>query len=73
MSPERHGHEFCGLEDEHPYELFLQLEEIEHRNTKVGRPRSNGLIERFHRTLLDEHLRGKGPDDMVRVRRGDAR
>ena len=39
---------------------FLQLEDIEHRTTKVGRPQSNGFIERFHRTLLDEHLRVKG-------------
>ena len=54
------GREFCGREDQHPYELFLQLEEIEHRKTKVGRPQSNGFIERFHRTLLDEHLRVKG-------------
>ena len=54
------GREFCGREDRHPYELFLQLEEIEHRKTKVGRPQSNGFIERFHRTLLEEHLRIKG-------------
>ena len=54
------GREYCGREDRHPYELFLQLEEIEHRKTKVGRPQSNGFIERFHRTLLDEHLRVKG-------------
>ena len=40
--------------------MFLQLEEIEHRKTKVGRPQSNGYIERFHRTLLDEHLGVKG-------------
>ena len=26
----------------------------------MGRPQSNGFIERFHRTLLDEHLRVKG-------------
>ncbi len=52
--------EYSGREDRHPYELFLQIEEIEHRKTKVGRPQSNGLIGRFHRTLLDEHLRVKG-------------
>ena len=51
------GLEFCGRQNRHPYELFLQLEEIEHRRTKVGRPQSNGYIERFHRALLDEHLR----------------
>ena len=53
------GREFCGCPDRHPYELFLQLEYIEHRTTKVGRPQSNGFVERFHRTLLDEHLRVK--------------
>ena len=26
----------------------------------MGRPQSNGFIERFHCTLLDEHLRVKG-------------
>ena len=54
------GREYCGRPDQHPYELFLQLEEIEHRTTPVGRPQSNGYIERFHRTLLEEHLRIKG-------------
>jgi transposase InsO family protein len=54
------GREFCGRPDQHPYELFLQLEGIEHRTTPVRRPQSNGFIERFHRTLLDEHLRVTG-------------
>jgi len=54
------GREFCGRADQHPYELFLQLEETEHRTTKVRRPQSNGFIERFHRTLLDKHLRPSG-------------
>lgn len=54
------GREFCGRLDHHPYELFLQLEEIAHRTTKVKRPQSNGFIERFHRTLLDEHIRVVG-------------
>lgn len=54
------GREFCGRPDQHPYELFLQLEEIDHRTTKVKRPQSNGIVERFHRTLLDEHFRVEG-------------
>ncbi|RAJ07379.1 integrase-like protein [Aeromonas salmonicida] len=37
------GREFCGRPDHHPYELFLQLEGIEHRTTKVRRPQSNAL------------------------------
>ena len=54
------GREFCGRPDRHPYELFLQLEDIEHRTTRVKRPQSNGIVERFHRTLLDEHFRVEG-------------
>ena len=54
------GREFCGRPDQHPYELFLLLEGIEHKTTKVGRPQSNGILERWHRTLLDEHLRVQG-------------
>lgn len=54
------GREFCGRPDRHPYELFLQLEDIEHRTTKVRRPQSNGFVERLHRTLLDEHFRIQG-------------
>lgn len=54
------GREFCGRPDRHPYELFLQLEGIEHRTTKVRRPQSNGYVERLHRTLLDEHFRIQG-------------
>lgn len=54
------GREFCGREDRHPYELFLQLEDIEHSTTKVRRPQSNGFVERLHRTLLDEHFRIMG-------------
>ena len=54
------GREFCGREDQHPYELFLQLDDIEHRKTRVKRPQSNGIVERLHRTLLDEHFRVEG-------------
>jgi transposase InsO family protein len=54
------GREYCGRMDGHPFELFLQLENIEHRTTKVRRPQSNGIVERLHRTLLDEHFRIQG-------------
>lgn len=54
------GREFCGREDHHPYELFLQLEGISHKRTKVSRPQSNGIAKRLHRTLLDEHFRVEG-------------
>jgi transposase InsO family protein/transposase-like protein len=54
------GREYCGRMDHHPFELFLQLEDIEHRTTPIRRPQSNGIVERLHRTLLDEHFRIQG-------------
>jgi transposase InsO family protein len=53
------GREFCGKEAQHPYELFLALAEMEHRRTKVRSPKTNGFVERFHRTVLDEFFRVK--------------
>jgi transposase InsO family protein len=52
--------EFCGRQYRHSYKLFLQLEDIEHKRTRVNRPQSNGIVERLHRTLLDEHFRVEG-------------
>ena len=50
------GREFCGR-DTHPYELYLELNDIEHRTTKVRHPQTNGFVERFNRTALDEFFR----------------
>jgi hypothetical protein len=50
------GCEYCGT-DSHPYELYLQLNDIEHRTTRVRRPQTNGFVERFNRTGLDEFIR----------------
>lgn len=47
------GREFCGTE-KHPYELYLALNDIEHRRTKVRSPKTNGFVERFQRTVLEE-------------------
>lgn len=49
------GREFCGTEN-HPYELYLG---IEHRRTKVRSPKTNGFVERFNGTVLDEFFRVK--------------
>jgi transposase InsO family protein len=51
------GTEFKGKLESHPYELFLELNDIEHRFCKVGTPRTNGFVERFNRTVLDEFFR----------------
>jgi transposase InsO family protein len=50
------GREYCGTEA-HPYELYLELNDIEHRRTQVRRPQTNGFVERFNRTVLDEFYR----------------
>ena len=63
------GREYCGRPEHHPFELFLQLEEIEHRTTQVRRPQSNGFVERLHRTLLDEHFRHHGKEEVLRQHR----
>jgi transposase InsO family protein len=63
------GREFCGREHQHPYELFLQLEGIEHKRTKIRRIQSNGIAERLHRTLLDEHFPVKGRKTWLRPSR----
>jgi transposase InsO family protein len=47
------GREFCGT-PAHPYELFLALNDIEHRRTQVRRPQTNGFVERFIRTAKEE-------------------
>jgi len=52
------GREFCGT-DKHPYELYLELGDIEHRRTRVRSPKTNGFVERFNRTVLDEFVRVK--------------
>jgi len=48
------GTEFCSRLDKHPYQLYLQLHEIEHTRTKARHPQTNGICERFHKTILDE-------------------
>ncbi len=51
------GTEYCGAPDKHPYQLYLQLNEIEHTKTKVKSPQTNGITERFHQTVLNEFYR----------------
>ena len=48
------GTEYKGLLESHPYEMYLQLEGIEHSKTQVRHPQSNGICERLHRTMQDE-------------------
>jgi len=51
------GTEYCGNVETHDYELFLGLCGIEHTKTKARHPQTNGICERFHKTILDEFYR----------------
>ena len=48
------GTEYCGKVESHDYELFLALNNIDHTKTKARHPQTNGICERFHRTILNE-------------------
>jgi transposase InsO family protein len=48
------GTEFCGAREHHEYQLYLALENIDHTKTKARSPQTNGICERFHRTVQDE-------------------
>jgi transposase InsO family protein len=48
------GTEFKGRPEHHEYELYLQIEGIEHSKTQIRRPQSNGICERLHRTMQEE-------------------
>src|SRR5919205_2534098 len=51
------GTEYCGHAERHEYQLYLALEDIDHTRTKAHSPQTNGICERFHRTVLDEFYR----------------
>jgi transposase InsO family protein len=51
------GTEYCGAPEKHYYELFLQLNDIEHTMTKAKSPQTNGICERFNQTVLNEFYR----------------
>lgn len=46
------GTEYCGKPETHDYQFYLALNDIEHNKTKVRHPQTNGICERFHKTIL---------------------
>ena len=51
------GSEYCGNPERHEYELYLAIEDIDHSRTKTKSPQTNGICERFHKTVLNEFYR----------------
>ena len=48
------GTEFCGRPERHEYELYLAVEDVDHTRTKTKNPQTNGIVERFQKTVLHE-------------------
>lgn len=48
------GTEYCGAREHHEYQLYLAIEDIDHTKTKAKSPQTNGICERFHRTMQEE-------------------
>ena len=51
------GTEYCGNPEHHEYELYLAVENIDHSRTKAKSPQTNGIVERYHKTMLNEFYR----------------
>src|SRR6187200_2096897 len=51
------GTEYCGNPERHEYELYLAVEDVDHSRTKTKSPQTNGIVERFHKTVLNEFYR----------------
>ena len=43
-----------GTLERHSYQLYLAMEDIDHSKTKANHPQTNGICERFHRTIKNE-------------------
>lgn len=48
------GTEYCGKKEQHEYQLYLAVEDVDHTRTKTKSPQTNGICERFHKTILEE-------------------
>lgn len=48
------GTEYCGRVEQRDYQLYLAINDIDHTKTKAMSPQTNGIFERFHKTILNE-------------------
>lgn len=45
---------YCSKPEHHAYQLYLGIEDIDHSRTKAYSPQTNGICERFHKTMQEE-------------------
>lgn len=48
------GTEYCGKVEQHAYQLYLAVENIDHSRTKARSPQTNGIVERVQGTIKRE-------------------
>ena len=48
------GTKYCGKPENHAYQLYLGIEDVDHSRTKAYSPQTNGICERFHKTMQEE-------------------
>ena len=58
------GTEYCGNPEHHEYELYLAIENIDHSRTKAKSPQTNGIVERFHKTMLTSSTASPSAEDL---------
>ena len=46
--------EYCGRPENHAYQLYLRIEDIDHSRTKANSPQANEICERFNKTMKEE-------------------
>ncbi len=51
------GSEYCGKVEHHDHQLYLAINDIDHTKTKARSPQTNGICERFHKTVLQDSIR----------------
>ena len=56
------GTEYCGKLESHDYQLYLGVNGIKHTRTKARHPQTNGICERFHKTILHEFYQERQND-----------
>ena len=48
------GTEYCGRVEQHEFQLYMAVNDIDHTRTKAQSPQTNGICERFHKTIMNE-------------------
>jgi transposase InsO family protein len=66
------GTEYCGKVERHEFHLYLAVNDIDHTRTKAQSPHTNGICERFNKTILNEFYQVAVPQENLRDDRGTA-